>query len=204
MAMIRIENLKLVRGTNQLFSDFSAEFVAGTITVITGPNGSGKSSLFAAISGDLPYEGGEIWIDGKALSAITDLDQSRLRSISLQERSFWLPVSVREILSLGQSQQDLSSLLEMAQSLNLDKLLNEPVTKLSVGQMQRVEIARTLLRDTPVYLLDEPFSAQDLASRERLIKVFIELRKAGKTLIFIAHSDAKSLSWCDQIIELGS
>jgi ABC-type cobalamin/Fe3+-siderophores transport system ATPase subunit len=204
MEMIRVNNLTLQRNNRTLFTNLSATFPKSTISAIVGPNGCGKSSLLLALAGDLKPDSGEIFIEDKNLQDLSDLDQSRLRSMALQERTFWLPMTVREVLALGQSDVAIKSIDQVANDLGLTELLNNLVTTLSVGQIQRVEIARTLLRDCPIHLFDEPFAAQDLASKGILIEIFKRLRSSGKTIVLVVHSEVEQLAWCDQVIQLGS
>ena len=204
MEMMRVNNLTLQRNNRELFSGLNASFSKASISAIVGPNGCGKSSLLLALAGDLKLDSGEIFIEGKNLQDLSDLEQSRLRSMALQERTFWLPMTVREVLALGQTDQAIKDVARVASDLGLTQLLNSLVTTLSVGQIQRVEIARTLLRDCPIYFFDEPFAAQDLASKGALIEIFKQLRSSGKTLVLVVHSEVEQLSWCDQVIQLGS
>ena len=204
MEIIEIKGLTLQRNNRQLFGGLSATITKGSISAIVGPNGCGKSSLLLAITGDLKPSIGSIFIAEKNLQELSDLEQSRLRSMALQERTFWHPMTVREVLALGQSDEAVYQIEKIAADLGLTELLDNLVTTLSVGQVQRIEIARTLLRDCLIYLFDEPFAAQDLASKEKLIEIFKQLRSAGKTVILVAHSEVEKLSWCDQIIQLGS
>ena len=204
MEMIRVNNLTLQRNNRELFSQLNASFTKASISAIVGPNGCGKSSLLLALAGDLKPDSGEIFIEGKNLQDLSDLAQSQLRSMALQERTFWLPMTVREVLVLGQTDQAIKDVARVASDLGLTELLNSLVTTLSVGQIQRVEIARTLLRDCPIYFFDEPFAAQDLASKGALIEIFKRLRSSGKTLVLVVHSEVEQLSWCDQVIQLGS
>jgi ABC-type cobalamin/Fe3+-siderophores transport system ATPase subunit len=204
MEMMRVNDLTLERNNRELFSGLSASFVKGSISAIVGPNGCGKSSLLLALAGDLKLASGEIFIDEKNLQDLSDLAQSHLRSMALQERTFWLPMTVREVLALGQSDVAIKSIDQVANDLGLTELLSNLVTTLSVGQIQRVEIARTLLRDCPIYLFDEPFAAQDLASKGNLIEIFKRLRSSGKTMVLVVHSEVEQLSWCDQVIQLDS
>lgn len=204
MEIIEIKDLTLQRNNRQLFAGLNATIAKGSISAIVGPNGCGKSSLLLAIAGDLKPSGGSIFIAEKNLQHLSDLEQSHLRSMALQERTFWLPMTVREVLALGQSEEAKNQITKIAADLGLTESLDNLVTTLSVGQVQRVEIARTLLRDCPIYIFDEPFAAQDLASKEKLIEIFRQMRSAGKTIILVAHSEVEKLSWCDQIIQLGS
>ena len=204
MEMIRVKNLTLQRNNRELFSGLNASFAKGSISAIVGPNGCGKSSLLLALAGDLKPTSGEIFIEDKSLQQLSDLDQSHLRSMALQERTFWLPMTVREVLALGQTNQAVEDIDRVASDLGLTELLKSLVTTLSVGQIQRVEIARTLLRDCPIYFFDEPFAAQDLASKGALIEIFKRLRNSGKTLVLVVHSEVEQLAWCDQVIQLGS
>ena len=204
MEIIEIKDLTLQRNNRQLFAGLNATIAKGSISAIVGPNGCGKSSLLLAITGDLKPSSGSVFIAEKNLQDLSDLEQSHLRSMALQERTFWLPMTVREVLALGQSEEAKNQITKIAADLGLTELLDNLVTTLSVGQVQRVEIARTLLRDCPIYLFDEPFAAQDLLSEEKLIEIFKQMRSAGKTIILVAHSEVEKLSWCDQIIQLGS
>ena len=204
MEMITVNNLTLQRNNRTLFTNLNIAFPKGAISAIVGPNGCGKSSLLLALAGDLKPTSGEIFVAEKKLQDLSDLDQSLLRSMALQERIFWLPMTVREVLALGQTDIAIESIDQIASDLGLTELLNTLVTTLSVGQIQRVEIARTLLRDCPIYLFDEPFAAQDLASKGNLIEIFKRLRISGKTIVMVVHSEVEQLSWCDQVIQLGS
>jgi ABC-type cobalamin/Fe3+-siderophores transport system ATPase subunit len=202
--MIRIKDLTLQRNNRELFSGLNAAMAKGSISAIVGPNGCGKSSLLLALAGDLKPASGEIFIGEKNLQDLSDFAQSQLRSMALHERTFWLPMTVREVLALGQTDQAIEGIEQVASDLCLTQLLNNLVTTLSAGQVQRVEIARTLLRECPIYFFDEPFAAQDLASKGALIEIFKRLRSSGKTLVLVVHSEVEQLSWCDQVIQLGS
>jgi ABC-type cobalamin/Fe3+-siderophores transport system ATPase subunit len=204
MEMIEIDKLALVRNNRELFSDLSATFTKGSISAIVGPNGCGKSSLLLAIAGDLKPARGSIFINGENLQGLSDVEQAQVRAMALQERAFWLPLTVREVLALGQDDQVLTEIEKVAGSLGLTELLGSLITTLSVGQLQRVEIARSLLRDCLIYLFDEPFAAQDLQSKTNLIAIFKELSRQEKIVILVVHSEVEKLSWCDQIIQLGS
>lgn len=199
--MIEIKNLAVARGKRTIVNNFSATIAPGSITAITGPNGCGKSTLAQAISGDLKYQSGQIIIGGRELQTITLEEQAGLRSVVEQNRNYWLSFTAREVISMGQSEEDLARIDGVMQRLHITEYADQSVTTLSGGQAQRVELARALIRDTPIYIFDEPLSAQDSQSKARIIEEFQALQRAGKTIIVIAHIDRQALTWCDQIID---
>lgn len=201
MALITIEKVSIVRGGKNVLTDFSASIEPGKITAIIGPNGSGKSSLLGALAGDLPIASGMITIAGRDLKEISVGEQSQLRSVVLQNRNYWLSYTARELIEMGQGPAELARVDDVMQRLDMTRFENQSVTTLSGGEAQRVEIARALIRDTAIYLLDEPLSAQDVQSKARIIALLQELRDQGRTVLVIAHIDKSSLSWCDQIID---
>lgn len=199
--MIEIKNLSVARGKRTIVDNFSATIAPGSITAITGPNGCGKSTFVQAISGDLKYQSGEITIGGRELQTITLEEQAELRSVVEQNRNYWLSFTAREVISMGQREEDLARIDGVMQRLHITEYADQSVTTLSGGQAQRVELARALIRDTPIYIFDEPLSAQDSQSKARIIEEFQALQRAGKTIIVIAHIDRQALTWCDQIID---
>lgn len=201
MALITIEQVSIIRGGKNVLTDFSASIEPGKITAIIGPNGSGKSTLLGALAGDLPIVSGVINIAGRDLKKISAVAQSQLRSVVLQNRNYWLSYTARELIEMGQGPAELVRVDAVMQRLDMTRFEKQSVTTLSGGEAQRVEIARALIRDTPIYLLDEPLSAQDVQSKARIIALLQELRDQGRTVLVIAHIDKSSLSWCDQIID---
>ena len=201
--MISITNLSVARGKRTIVDNFSATIAPGSITAITGPNGCGKSTLAQAISGDLKIQSGQITLAGRELQTISLEEQAELRSVVEQNRNYWLSFTAREVISMGQSEADLARIDGVMQRLQITEYADQSVTTLSGGQAQRVELARALIRDTPIYIFDEPLSAQDSQSKARIIEEFQALQRMGKTIIVIAHIDRQALTWCDQIIDFG-
>jgi iron complex transport system ATP-binding protein len=199
--MIEIKGLTVARGKRIVVDNFSATIAPASITAITGPNGCGKSTLAQAIAGDLKYQSGQITMAGRELPTITLEEQAELRSVVEQNRNYWLSFTAREVIAMGQSKANLARMEGVMQRLQIAEYADQSVTTLSGGQAQRIDLARALIRDTPIYIFDEPLSAQDSQSKLRVIEEFKAMSNAGKTLIVIAHSDRESLSWCDQIID---
>ena len=202
--MISISNLNISYGPRQVVRDFSATFKRGTITAILGPNGSGKSTLIAAIAGDIPLESGALTINEVSFEEIKCDALAKLRSVAQQSHNYWMAYTAHEILRLGNEDVSDERFNYLVKKLGIESYLEQSVTTLSGGQSQRLEIARALMRELPIVLLDEPFASQDLLSITAITDLLREERAAGRTIVLVAHERADELTWCDQIIELSA
>lgn len=204
MAMITASNLTLSYGNRAVLEGFSASFSQGTITAIIGANGSGKSTLLAALAGDLVPLAGEIAFDGKPIKEMKRKELSQLRSLAQQSHQYWMAFTAEEILRLGHDQVSEVRFNYLAEKLGITQFITQRVTTLSGGQLQRIEIARALLRELPVVMFDEPFASQDLKSISAIKDLLLEESAAGRTVLLVAHARREDLSWCHQIIEISA
>lgn len=200
--MIEVKGLSLAYGVKNVLQNFSVQISQGSITAIVGSNGAGKSSLLSAIAGELKPQAGLVKISGRDIAELTLKDLAKMRSVAQQSHSYWMAYTVEQILQLGHEELERSHINQVAHDLGIQEIMQQSITSLSGGQLQRVEIARAFMRDVPVVLLDEPFASQDLASQERLVTIFEAERAKGRTIVLVAHRERSSLAWCDQIIDL--
>ena len=200
--MIEIKNLSIAYGERVVLKDFSASITKGSITAIIGPNGSGKSSLLSAISADIPLASGEIQINGRSVCEMSFEEMAFLRSFAQQSHTYWMAYSVEEILWLGHDSVSSSRFNEIVDALDIRSFLADKVTVLSGGQLQRVEIARALMRQSPLVLLDEPFASQDLQSIARIIEMMQAEKNRGITFVVVAHAHRADLIWADAVIDI--
>jgi ABC-type cobalamin/Fe3+-siderophores transport system ATPase subunit len=193
--MITIDEITIVVDGREIIYDYSEQIPAGSITVIVGPNGCGKSTLLAAIAGDIAPDKGTITIDEHHPILTAAHTLAGIRSMVVQNQSFTLGFTVRQIIEMaGDSAQ-------VMKALELTDLADRLVTTLSGGEAQRVAIAQAIAQNTPVLLLDEPLAAQDVHSRGRIIALLQELAEQGKTIVVVAHSNETELSWADKVIK---
>ncbi len=200
--MIKCRDLTLQYRDRVVIKEFSAEIKPGTIAAIVGVNGVGKSTLLAALAGDLAPSRGEISISDRDIQLMDIAELASVRSVALQSHAYWLSYSVREILALGFDGVASDRIDFYANHLGIDKYLEQSITTLSGGQLQRIEIARALIPEVPLLLLDEPFASQDLRAIDSIRTLLLAERDRGRTIVLVAHARGEDLSWCDQIIEL--
>ena len=202
--MISTSALTLTYGDRLVLEDFSATFSKGTITAIIGANGSGKSTLLAALAGDLLPASGVIALNGKPMNEMKRSELSQLRSLAQQSHHYWMAYTSNEILRLGHEEVAEDRFTYLLEKLGISDYLHQRITTLSGGQSQRIEIARALLRQLPIVMLDEPFASQDFKSIAAIKDLLQEESAAGRTVLLVAHVRREDLSWCDQIIEISA
>jgi iron complex transport system ATP-binding protein len=202
--MISASHLTLTYGDRIVLDGFSASFSEGTITAIIGANGSGKSTLLAALAGDLLPASGVIALNGEPIHEIKRSKLSQVRSLAQQSHNYWMAYTSDEILRLGHEDVAEDRFTYLIEKLGISKYLYQRITTLSGGQLQRIEIARALLRQLPILMLDEPFASQDLQSIAAITDLLREEAAAGRTVLLVAHARRDDLSWCDQVIEISA
>ena len=202
--MITSSHLTLAYGDRVVLEDFSASFAQGTITAILGVNGCGKSTLLAALAGDIAPLAGEITIDSASINKMKKSQLSKMRSLAQQSHQYWMAYTANEILRLGHEDVTGDRFDYLIERLGISEYLEQSVTTLSGGQLQRIEIARALLRQLPIVMLDEPFASQDLKSIDAIRELLKEESAAGRTVLLVAHARREDLSWCDQVIEISA
>jgi ABC-type cobalamin/Fe3+-siderophores transport system ATPase subunit len=193
--MITIDEITILRDGREIIYDYSEQIPAGSITAIVGPNGCGKSTLLAAIAGDIAPSKGTITIDDAHPILTSPAQLARMRAVAIQNQSYLLGFTVRQIIEMAGPSD------EVMQALELTALAERLVTTLSGGEAQRVSIATAIAQHTPVLLLDEPLSAQDVGSRKRIIELLQKLAEDGVTVVVVAHSDEAELTWADKVIK---
>ncbi len=182
-----------VRGVDVL-GGVSFEIAAGEIAAILGPNGGGKTTLFRALLGELPYRTGTVQLAGRP-AYVPQTDHARLD----------FPVSAHDVALMGAygrtpwfrrvARADRARADEALARVGLAEQAHARFGTLSGGQRQRVLIARALVQDAPVLLLDEPLSGVDRPSAAQIERVFAELTSEGRALLVATHDVAQARAW---------
>ena len=180
----------------RIFSELSFNAERGEKIALVGPSGSGKSTIIKLLSGFYPYQGGEIFIDGKPIESY-NLTALRKNIGMVPQEVILFGGTIRENIAYGKTDATESEIIEAAKKANawsfiesfpenLDTIVGERGLKLSGGQKQRVAIARAILRDPKILILDEATSALDSES-EKLVKDALDKLMEGRTTFIIAH-----------------
>lgn len=203
------EHILAKTGCNVAVNDVSFEINKGEIFVIMGLSGSGKSTLVRHFNRLIDPTGGEIWLDGKNILTLTkrELREARRHQISMVFQSFALlpHKTVIENIAFGMliRGDDKSTSFAKAKKwidgkLGLSGYGDKFPDELSGGMRQRVGLARALVSETDVVLLDEAFSALDPLIRAEMQDILLEIQQVmNKTLIFITHD-------LDEALKIGS
>lgn len=189
-ASVRFDNATIGYDRHPAVHHIRGRIDPGSLTAVVGPNGAGKSTLLKGIVGVLPSLGGRITVDGCARRRIAYLPQ--LADI---DRSFPLPVFDFVSLGLwrrlgafgGFRRRDDVAVAEAIAAVGLAGFERRMLDTLSGGQMQRVLFARLMLQDSPLILLDEPFTAVDGRTEADLMSLVLGWHAEGRTVVAVLH-----------------
>ena len=191
---IIVENLSVAYGQKIVLSNVSVTIPHGVICVIIGPNGAGKTTFIKALLGLLDNVSGRLEIMGKpaaqALSSVAYVPQRRTVD--------WdFPISVLDVVLMGRYQAlgwgrrpgeaDHQLAFKALEKVNLVALAERPISQLSGGERQRVFLARALVQDADLYIMDEPFVGVDAITERTIVQVLQDLRAQGKTILIVHH-----------------
>lgn len=188
MLAIQTNNLNIGYGETTLLADVNLNIKAGEFVLIVGGNGSGKTTLLKTLLGLVPARNGGVSLFGKSLSRRTVSEHvSYVPQTIKLERDF--PISVEEVINLEcrnvHHKHESSS--EHLKAFNAAHLLKRKLNELSGGEFQKVMIARALVSNLDIIMLDEPTNNLDEASSKQLLLLLADLHKAGKTIVVITH-----------------
>ncbi|KNG91892.1 ABC transporter ATP-binding protein [Pseudaestuariivita atlantica] len=191
----------------QVLEKVDLELVPGEVTALVGPSGAGKSTVGRLLMRFYDPEEGHIHIDGWDVRDLT-LDSLRSNIAVVLQDSVLFGTSVRDNIAYGRldaTEEEIFAAAKAAEADNFiralpdgyDTILGERGETLSGGQRQRIAIARAILRDAPILILDEPLSGLDPATAKSLL-VSLRRAAAGRTTLLVAHDDL-TLSLADHV-----
>lgn len=184
-----VKSLELAAGDQLLAQNLDFVLTPGQSLRLIGPNGAGKSTLLAVLAGLAPYKVGQIEYGAENLASFTPARLSQQVSLLKQIQFFTYPYSVGEIFD--SHSQGLHN--EIANRLRVPELAQKRVPQLSGGEIQRVFLSLTLLRNTWLTLLDEPLANQDDEMEEIIEALLPELMTSGRSFLVATHGGFKGI-----------
>lgn len=189
--------------------DVDLDLPAGHLIGIIGPNGAGKSTLVKAALDLIPRASGRIHVFGKPYK-----EQRHLVAYVPQRESVdWdFPVSALDVVAMGlygklgwfrrvgKAEKELSR--QALEKVGMADYAERQIRQLSGGQQQRVFLARALVQDAPLTLMDEPFAGVDAATEKAIVTLLASLRSAGKTVVVVHHDLQTIGEYFDHLIML--
>lgn len=208
---MQVEGLNVNYGKNPVLWDISFAIPPGVLVGIIGPNGAGKSTLLKAGLGLVKPLSGKIDLLGEPASKA----RKKIAYVPQRESVDWdFPITALEVVLMGRygrlglfgrpRKADKEAAAQALEMVGMGAFANRQIGQLSGGQQQRLFIARSLVQNADLFLLDEPFSGVDLATEKSIIEILRRQKQEGKT-VFAVHHDLPTVEeYFDWVIILNT
>lgn len=210
--LLSCQNLCYQTDNKLILNDISFDIKQGENIALLGTNGAGKSTLLKLLLGILKRTQGDIFIQNKSLAQWSRKALAKEIAYVPQQHTPHFPYKVEEVVAQGilpylhffqkptdSQQQSIELALQQMDILHLHQ---RAYTTLSGGERQRVLLARALVQQTPLILLDEPTNGLDYGSQIRLLALLKDISKTGRAVLTITHNPEHALMFCDRVIVL--
>lgn len=206
---LKTEHLSVHFEDRSALDDVTLRFFPGETTSLVGPNGAGKSTLLKCLAGILPPTHGAVRLDGEPVRR----PSPRVTYVPQRSDVDWrFPISVLDVALMGRAlgasrlwpvpDRDRRAALTALGAVGMQSFASVQIGALSGGQQQRVFLARAILQEADVFLLDEPFSGVDAPTQSLVLEILAGLRQQGKTIVFATHDLAMAQESADACVLL--
>ncbi len=191
---LEIEDLTVAYHSKPAIWDVDLEVPAGVLMALVGPNGAGKSTLLKAILKLIPRAAGSVSVFGKPFERARSL----VGYVPQRGSVDWdFPTTVLDVVTMGlygnlgllrpPGRRERALAMEALEQVQLRDLAGRQINELSGGQQQRTFLARALVQDAELYLMDEPFAAVDAVTERAIVQILKALQNRGRTVIVVHH-----------------
>jgi len=204
--VIEVNGLYCRYGATHALSDVSFRVEAGDYVGIVGPNGSGKSTLIRALLGLAELEEGDVKLFGRSLGEFSDWQQVGYLPQHMNLFNPAFPATVTEVVRLGLlagkrfprriGRADAAKVDEILDQMGIIDLRRRMIGELSGGQQQRVLLARALVNQPSLLIMDEPTAALDPETRERFYSFLVDINRDRATTVLLVTHDSASIGGC--------
>lgn len=212
MTALEAASVSVRRGGRLILDGASARFAGGSFTAIIGPNGAGKSTFVSVLAGLLKPDAGAVSLDGVGLNRFPLKALARRRAYLPQNARCEWPIAVERLVALGLTPvlpafgelgpADAARVALAMAACDLTHLKDQPATTLSGGELARAMLARALVGDPDVLLVDEPTAGLDPRHALDAMRRLRSLSDAGHLVIAAVHDLALALPFADRVIAL--
>lgn len=195
-----------------IIKNVSLSLHQGEIVCILGPNGIGKTTVFRSVLGFLPLIEGEILVDGRRRSQMTQKEFSRIVGYVPQSHEPPFPYSVPDVVVMGRTAhlksfeapgiQEYRIVYQVMEMLGISYLKNKTYTQISGGERQMVLVARALAQDPRLLVMDEPTANLDFGNQINVLKSIRRLSATGLGVLMTTHNPDHAFLCCDRVILL--
>jgi manganese/zinc/iron transport system ATP- binding protein len=205
-AAIEVTDMTVAYGENPVLWDVDLEVPPGVLMAIVGPNGAGKTTLIRSILGLVKPAAGRSLVLGRPY------EEERRRVAYVPQRGSvdWdFPTDVLDVVLMGRygrlgwirrpGRKDRKEASAALEQVGMDAFARRQISQLSGGQQQRVFLARALVQEAEVYLMDEPFQGVDATTERAIVEILRELRARGKTIVAVHHDLQTVPEYFDQV-----
>ena len=209
---IEVKNLRFRYGARPVIGDVSFTAEKGELLAVLGPNGVGKSTLFRCLLGFLKPVGGEILVDGKELTAYSRRELAKKIAYIPQSHSPAFDHTVLDSVLMGMTAQlgvfeqpgqaQREKAMQMLRALGMEKLFDRGCMKISGGERQLMLLARALVQDASMLIMDEPTANLDYGNSCRVMERVKKLGQTGYTIIFSTHDPNQAFSYATKVLAL--
>lgn len=205
--MLEITGVSVVYESSPLFSNLSLTINTHEIIALTGPSGSGKTTLLRCIAGLEPVTAGTMRLDSRDITT----QPAHLRNIGMvfQDNQLFPHLTVGQNIAYSLKIKRVAKKLtdqkvrEVLSLVGLSHLIDRSVTNLSGGEAKRIAVARALVAEPQVFLLDEPLTGLDTELHGRLLHDLSKLLRArGTTVLHVTHDHAEASAIADKVLDL--
>lgn len=201
---VQLTGVGVRRGGRTILEGVDLTARPGEVLSLVGPNGAGKSTLLAVAAGDL-RGGGAARIGGLDVAETPLADLARYRAVLTQRLAVDFPFTAGEVVAMGRAPHgcpDPELTAAAIRDCRIAHLLDRPIGRLSGGEQARVHMARVLVQDTPVLMLDEPTAALDFHHSEEVLAIARRRAREGATVILVLHDLSAAAAWSDRVAVL--
>ena len=203
--LVRCEHIEKRFGHKRVLRDVSFSVAAGEVLSLLGANGSGKTTLLRIIASLDRPDKGEVWLGPVPLSTAAH-EIRRYIGVVAHAPLLYDRLTGAENLQFFARLYDLQEphrrIEQLLRTLELWRWRDSSVRTYSRGMSQRLAIARALLHDPPVVILDEPDTGLDRESLKRMAELIGQLRKRNRAVLVTTHSMERAVAWADSVVEL--